>query len=64
MPEYTIDVQDGPVHGIQVTCTEHGEREEFPAHYRTIVFSCSECGVEMEVNVRDTDDWRAWDERC
>lgn len=60
---FEIERPDGPERGLQITCPEHGEREEFQPGKTGGTFYCSGCGVEIEVQVR-APDWRDWGERC
>lgn len=64
MSPYQVERPDGPERGIQIACTEHDEREEFHPGHRRVVFYCPDCGVEVEVSLHDTFDWRDLGERC
>lgn len=64
MTTYEIKRPDGPERGIRVACPDHGEAKEFQPGYRRVAFYCPECGIEIEVQLHDTHDWRDWGERC
>lgn len=64
MTMYEIKQPDGLERGIRVRCPEHGEEEEFQPGYQRVAFYCSGCGIEIEVGLYDTHDWRDWGERC
>lgn len=49
---------------VRVTCTDHTEQEEFAPGTGSIAFYCPGCDVEVDLSLRNGDDWRAWDERC
>lgn len=64
MTGYVIELPDGEERGIRVACEEHGESEEFPPGHRKGTFYCERCGYELEVGLRDADDWRNMGEMC
>lgn len=64
MASYTIDVPEGVPADLEVRCTDHGTAETFSRHLSTVAFHCPDCGVELTVDLSDTEDWRAWNERC
>lgn len=64
MASYEISVPEGVPADIEVRCTDHGTTESFPRHLAQVPFHCPDCGVELTIDVRDTDDWRELTERC
>ena len=64
MTPYRIETPEGEERGIRVHCETHGTSEEFQPGYRTVAFYCDRCGVEVELTVRDGDDWRELTEVC
>ncbi|MFB6185063.1 MAG: hypothetical protein ABEI96_10950 [Haloarculaceae archaeon] len=64
MPNYEVTVPEGPERGIRVRCVDHDEQREFQPGYRRVSFYCEGCGLEVEFDVRDADDWRDLAEMC
>lgn len=64
MVNYEIEVPEGVPADLAVTCTDHGTVETFPRHRSRVSFHCPDCAVELTVDLADTEDWRAWNERC
>lgn len=61
---YEIERPDGPERGILVTCTAHGESQEFQPAERRVAFHCPDCAMEVEVSLHDMLEWRDLQERC
>lgn len=64
MASYRVVGPEAADEGIHVTCEDHGESERFQPGYRTVAFHCDACGIEVEVTLADTEDWRDLAERC
>lgn len=64
MTEYLVEVPDRANEGIRIGCEEHDDWKEFQPGYRRVAFYCEDCGYEIDVSLRDPDDWRDWGEMC
>lgn len=64
MASYRVVDAGPPDAGIRITCEDHGESEQFKPGYRAVAFHCDECGIEVEVTLADTEDWRDLAEMC
>jgi|GEM_PF-6515580 len=64
MATYEIAVSEGVPADTEVRCLDHDTTATFPRHLSTVAFHCPDCGVELTVDVADTDDWWELTERC
>lgn len=64
MARYEITVPKGVPAELEVTCTEHGTGATYPQYRSTVSFHCPDCSRELTVDLANTADWRAWNERC
>ncbi|WP_225334511.1 hypothetical protein [Halomicrobium urmianum] len=60
---YRIERPPGEERGIVIACEDHDHRREFRPAEKRVAFFCPDCGVEVEVALRE-DDWRPLSERC
>lgn len=64
MATYRVFVPERPGDDIRIACDEHGETARFEPGFRSVAFHCHGCGREVELSLRDTDDWRELTEWC
>ena len=64
MASYEVRIPEGVPADIEVRCTDHGTAETYPRHFSTVAFHCPDCGLELTIDVADTEDWRELTERC
>lgn len=64
MVSYRVQAPEEPDEGIRIECEAHGEGKTFEIGYRKVAFHCDECGIEIEVKIGDTEDWRELTELC
>lgn len=61
---YRVEAPEEPDAGIRVACEAHNGSETFEPGYRTVAFHCDGCGIEVEVHLEDTEEWRELTELC
>lgn len=64
MATYRVEAPDGLEEGIRITCEEHGHSERFQPGYRKVAFHCDGCGIEVGIDLQNTEDWRDLGEMC
>lgn len=64
MTSYRIEAPEGLDEGIRIVCVDHGESERFEPGYRKVALHCDNCGIEVGIELQDTEDWRDLGEMC
>jgi len=51
-----VEVPDGEERGFRVGCEDHNKWEEFHPGYRSVVFYCEGCDLEIGISLWNTHD--------